>query len=199
MSEYVYNICLNIKDSSQKELENALPSCASLTEALKRVHDRLKGAAEESRVIAGFLNQPGVCQIGEELISPVPIDSPLLVPSKGLGPQGIKERLDFITVNRKAFVDDLSFQAPFSVHWLLKYPAHSIFMNAREYSDCRRFGRDIMDSVTHRDWLKEGRLAFLAGGDRRVVIQVHRRIPQGRVFLLAEQPTVESTIVIGVR
>lgn len=199
MSEYVYNICLNIKDSSQKELEDALPSCGSLTEALKKVHDRLKGAAEESRVIAGFLNQPGVCQIGEELISPVPIDSPLLVPSKGLGPQGIKERLDFIAANRKVFADGLPFQAPFSVHWLLKYPAHSIFMNAREYSDCRKFGRDFMDSFTHRDWLREGRLAFLRDEDRSVVIQVHRQIPQGMVFLLVEKPTVETTTVFRVR
>jgi hypothetical protein len=52
-----------------------------------------------------------------------------------------------------------------------------VFMNARDYADLRKFGRDILDIETQRDLLKTGLMATLWGAQ----IIVSRLVPVGTV------------------
>ena len=57
-----------------------------------------------------------------------------------------------------------------------------IFMNARDYADLRKFGRDILDIESQANLLKTGIQATLWGA----VVIVSRLVPQGTVYLTAE-------------
>ena len=55
-------------------------------------------------------------------------------------------------------------------------------MNARDYADLRKFGRDILDIETQRDLLKTGLMATLWGSQ----IIVSRLVPVGTVYVCCE-------------
>jgi len=57
-----------------------------------------------------------------------------------------------------------------------------IFMNARDYTDIRKFGRDILDIESQAVLLKTGLMAYLWGAQ----IIVSRIVPVGAVFVCAE-------------
>lgn len=57
-----------------------------------------------------------------------------------------------------------------------------VFMNARDYADLRKFGRDILDIESQRDLLKTGLMATLWGAQ----IIVSRLVPVGTVYVCAE-------------
>ena len=58
-----------------------------------------------------------------------------------------------------------------------------LFMNARDYSDIRKFGRDQLDPVTQKSLLATGLMANLWGAD----IIVSRVVPIGTIFVLTEE------------
>lgn len=57
-----------------------------------------------------------------------------------------------------------------------------IFMNARDYADLRKFGRDILDIESQRDLLKTGLMATLWGAQ----IITSRIVPVGTVYVACE-------------
>jgi len=57
-----------------------------------------------------------------------------------------------------------------------------VFMNARDYADLRKFGRDILDIESQRDLLKTGLMATLWGAQ----IIVSRLVPVGTVYVCCE-------------
>lgn len=57
-----------------------------------------------------------------------------------------------------------------------------IFMNARDYVDIRKFGRDILDQETQREILNSGMMATLWGAQ----IITSRLVPQGTVYVCCE-------------
>jgi len=57
-----------------------------------------------------------------------------------------------------------------------------IYMNARDYADLRKFGRDILDIETQATLLKTGLMATLWGAQ----IIVSRLVPVGTVYICAE-------------
>lgn len=57
-----------------------------------------------------------------------------------------------------------------------------IYMNARDYADIRKFGRDILDTQTQGDLLHSGLMATLWGAN----IVISRLVPPGFVYLCAE-------------
>lgn len=58
-----------------------------------------------------------------------------------------------------------------------------MFMNARDYSDIRKFGRDQLDPVTQKSLLATGLMANLWGAD----IIVSRVVPIGSIFVCTEE------------
>jgi HK97 family phage major capsid protein len=58
-----------------------------------------------------------------------------------------------------------------------------MFMNARDYSDIRKFGRDQLDPVTQKSLLSTGLMANLWGAD----IIVSRVVPIGTVYVCTEE------------
>lgn len=58
-----------------------------------------------------------------------------------------------------------------------------MFMNARDYSDIRKFGRDQLDPVTQKSLLNTGLMAQIWGAD----IIVSRVVPIGTVFVCTEE------------
>lgn len=58
-----------------------------------------------------------------------------------------------------------------------------LFMNARDYSDIRKFGRDQLDPVTQKSLLNTGLMAQIWGAD----IIVSRVVPIGTVFVCTEE------------
>jgi HK97 family phage major capsid protein len=58
-----------------------------------------------------------------------------------------------------------------------------MFMNARDYSDIRKFGRDQLDPVTQKSLLATGLMASIWGCD----IIVSRVVPIGQVFVCTEE------------
>lgn len=57
-----------------------------------------------------------------------------------------------------------------------------VYMNARDYADLRKFGRDILDIETQATLLKTGLMATLWGAQ----IIVSRLVPTGTVYVCAE-------------
>jgi len=57
-----------------------------------------------------------------------------------------------------------------------------IFMNAKDYTDIRKFGRDILDIETQAVLLKTGLMAYIWGAQ----IIVSRIVPPGTVYVCAE-------------
>jgi HK97 family phage major capsid protein len=57
-----------------------------------------------------------------------------------------------------------------------------VFMNAKDYADLRKFGRDILDIETQRDLLKTGLMATLWGAQ----VIVSRLVPVGTVYVCCE-------------
>lgn len=57
-----------------------------------------------------------------------------------------------------------------------------VFMNARDYADLRKFGRDILDVESQRDLLKTGLMATLWGAQ----IITSRLVPTGTVYVCGE-------------
>ena len=57
-----------------------------------------------------------------------------------------------------------------------------VFMNARDYADIRKFGRDILDIESQRDLLKTGLMGTIWGAQ----IIVSRLVPVGTVYICAE-------------
>lgn len=57
-----------------------------------------------------------------------------------------------------------------------------VFMNARDYADLRKFGRDILDIETQRDLLKTGLMGTLWGAQ----IITSRLVPVGTVYVCCE-------------
>ncbi len=57
-----------------------------------------------------------------------------------------------------------------------------VFMNARDFADLRKFGRDILDTESQRDLLKSGIMATLWGAE----IITSRLVPAGTVYICAE-------------
>jgi len=58
-----------------------------------------------------------------------------------------------------------------------------MFMNARDYSDIRKFGRDQLDPVTQKSLLATGLMAQIWGAD----IIVSRVVPVGTIFVCTEE------------
>jgi len=58
-----------------------------------------------------------------------------------------------------------------------------LFMNARDYSDIRKFGRDQLDPVTQKSLLATGLMANMWGAD----IIVSRVVPIGTVYVCTEE------------
>lgn len=58
-----------------------------------------------------------------------------------------------------------------------------LFMNARDYSDIRKFGRDQLDPVTQKSLLNTGLMAQIWGAD----IIVSRVVPIGTIFVCTEE------------
>lgn len=58
-----------------------------------------------------------------------------------------------------------------------------MFMNARDYSDIRKWGRDQLDPVTQKSLLATGLMANLWGAD----IIISRVVPLGTVFVCTEE------------
>jgi hypothetical protein len=67
-----------------------------------------------------------------------------------------------------------------------------IGMNARDYADLRKFGRDILDIETRRDTIKEGLMGCLWGAE----IVTDRDFPLGVVTLVDEDFKTFSQITI---
>lgn len=57
-----------------------------------------------------------------------------------------------------------------------------VFMNARDYADLRKFGRDILDIESQRDLLKSGLMGTLWGAQ----IITSRLVPVGTVYVTCE-------------
>ena len=57
-----------------------------------------------------------------------------------------------------------------------------VFMNAKDYGDLRKFGRDILDIESQRDLLKTGLMATLWGAQ----VIVSRLVPVGTVYVCCE-------------
>lgn len=57
-----------------------------------------------------------------------------------------------------------------------------VFMNAKDYSDLRKFGRDILDIESQRDLLKTGLVGTLWGSQ----IITSRLVPDGTVYVCCE-------------
>jgi len=57
-----------------------------------------------------------------------------------------------------------------------------VFMNAKDYADLRKFGRDILDIETQRDLLKTGLVGTLWGAQ----IIVSRLVPVGTTYVCCE-------------
>lgn len=57
-----------------------------------------------------------------------------------------------------------------------------VFMNARDYADLRKFGRDILDTESQRELLKTGLMGTLWGAQ----IIVSRLVPFGTVYVCCE-------------
>jgi len=57
-----------------------------------------------------------------------------------------------------------------------------VFMNARDYADLRKFGRDILDIETQRELLKTGLMGTLWGAQ----VIVSRLVPVGTVYVCCE-------------
>lgn len=57
-----------------------------------------------------------------------------------------------------------------------------VYMNARDYADVRKFGRDILDIETQATLLKTGLMATLYGAQ----IVTSRLVPQGTVYVCCE-------------
>ena len=57
-----------------------------------------------------------------------------------------------------------------------------VFMNARDYADLRKFGRDILDIETQRELLKTGLMGTIWGAQ----IIVSRLVPVGTVYVCCE-------------
>jgi HK97 family phage major capsid protein len=58
-----------------------------------------------------------------------------------------------------------------------------MFMNARDYSDIRKFGRDQLDPITQKSLLNTGLMAQIWGAD----IIVSRVVPIGTIFVCTEE------------
>lgn len=58
-----------------------------------------------------------------------------------------------------------------------------LFMNARDYSDIRKFGRDQLDPVTQKSLLATGLMANIWGAD----IIVSRVVPIGTIYVCTEE------------
>jgi HK97 family phage major capsid protein len=58
-----------------------------------------------------------------------------------------------------------------------------LFMNARDYSDIRKFGRDQLDPVTQKSLLNTGLMAQIWGAD----IIVSRVVPIGTIYVCTEE------------
>lgn len=58
-----------------------------------------------------------------------------------------------------------------------------LFMNARDYSDIRKFGRDQLDPITQKSLFNTGLVAQIWGAD----IIVSRVVPVGTVFVCTEE------------
>jgi hypothetical protein len=58
-----------------------------------------------------------------------------------------------------------------------------LFMNARDYSDIRKFGRDQLDPITQKSLLNTGLMAQIWGAD----IIVSRVVPIGTIFVCTEE------------
>jgi hypothetical protein len=58
-----------------------------------------------------------------------------------------------------------------------------MFMNARDYSDIRKFGRDQLDPVTQKSLLATGLMANMWGAE----IIVSRVVPIGTVYVATEE------------
>jgi HK97 family phage major capsid protein len=58
-----------------------------------------------------------------------------------------------------------------------------MFMNARDYSDIRKFGRDQLDPITQKSLLNTGLMAQIWGAD----IIISRVVPIGTVFVCTEE------------
>jgi len=58
-----------------------------------------------------------------------------------------------------------------------------VFMNARDYSDVRKWGRDQLDPITQKSLLATGLMATIWGAD----IIVSRVVPIGTVFVCTEE------------
>jgi len=58
-----------------------------------------------------------------------------------------------------------------------------LFMNARDYSDIRKFGRDQLDPISQRSLINTGLMAQIWGAD----IIVSRVVPIGTVFVCTEE------------
>lgn len=61
-------------------------------------------------------------------------------------------------------------------------PVSRVFMNARDYADLRKFGRDILDTETQRDLLKTGLMGTLWGAQ----VICSRLVPVGTVYVCCE-------------
>jgi len=57
-----------------------------------------------------------------------------------------------------------------------------VFMNARDYADIRKFGRDIFDPETQRDILRSGMMGLLWGAN----LITSRLVPSGTVYVCCE-------------
>lgn len=62
----------------------------------------------------------------------------------------------------------------------------TVAMNARDYADLRKFGRDILDVESRVYLLKQGLMATIWGA----MIITSRAIPSGQVFILGEPETL---------
>ena len=62
----------------------------------------------------------------------------------------------------------------------------NIFMNSREYTVLRQFGRDFLDPIYQRSVLMSGRMATIWG----VMISVSRRVAPGHIYVCAEPDMV---------
>lgn len=58
-----------------------------------------------------------------------------------------------------------------------------LFLNARDYSDIRKFGRDQLDPVTQKSLLATGLMANLWGAD----LIISRVVPVGTVYVVTEE------------
>ena len=61
-------------------------------------------------------------------------------------------------------------------------PVARVFMNARDYSDIRKFGRDIFDPETQREILRSGIMGLLWGAN----LITSRLVPEGTVYVCCD-------------